>query len=247
MLQCAIYFDTVQWEYLYKQFQCVRCQRWNIEPTSYGPSWGRLRAITRPAVGNHEYGSLGATPYFQYFGAAAGEPGKGYYSYELGSWHLIAINSNCTQIGGCASGSPEELWLRADLAAHPARCTLAYWHHPRFSSGQAGDNGFMSAIWTDLYAAGADLVLNGHEHDYERFAPQDASGERDDLNGVREFVVGTGGKNHMTFKTAKENSELRDTSSFGFLDLTLGDAGYSWRFVSDPPGGLSDSGTGTCH
>ena len=214
---------------------------------SYGPSWGRLRAITRPAVGNHEYGSLGATPYFQYFGAAAGEPGKGYYSYELGSWHLIAINSNCTQIGGCASGSPEELWLRADLAAHPARCTLAYWHHPRFSSGQAGDNGFMSAIWTDLYAAGADLVLNGHEHDYERFAPQDASGERDDLNGVREFVVGTGGKNHMTFKTAKENSELRDTSSFGFLDLTLGDAGYSWRFVSDPPGGLSDSGTGTCH
>ena len=214
---------------------------------SYGPSWGRLTAITHPAVGNHEYGTPGATPYFQYFGAAAGEAGKGYYSYELGAWHLIVINSNCTQIGGCASGSPEELWLRADLAAHPARCTLAYWHHPRFSSGQAGDNGFMSAIWTNLYASGADLVLNGHEHDYERFAPQDAEGDRDDANGVREFVVGTGGKNHMTFKTIKENSEVRDTSSFGFLDLTLSDVGYSWNFVSDPPGGTTDSGTGSCH
>ena len=214
---------------------------------SYQPSWGRLKAITHPAVGNHEYGSPGATPYFQYFGPAAGDPGKGYYSYELGSWHLIAINSNCTQIGGCAAGSPEELWLRADLAAHPARCTLAYWHHPRFSSGQAGDNGLMSAIWTDLSNAGAELVLSGHEHDYERFAAQNAEGERDDARGVRQFVVGTGGKNHMMFKTIKPNSEVRDTSSFGFLQLTLNADSYSWTFVSDPPGGLSDSGTGTCH
>jgi len=214
---------------------------------SYVPSWGRLKAITHPAVGNHEYGSPGAAPYFQYFGAAAGEPGKGYYSYDLGSWHLIALNSNCAQIGGCAVGSPQELWLKADLAAHPVGCTLAYWHHPLFSSGQNGDAESMAPIWGDLYASGADVVLNGHDHDYERFAPQDAQGGRDDARGIREFVVGTGGKNHMTFKTIQPNSELHDTSSFGFLELTLSDGAYAWRFVSDPPGGLADSGRDTCH
>jgi hypothetical protein len=214
---------------------------------SYQPSWGRLKAITRPAVGNHEYGSPGAAPYFHYFGAAAGDPEKGYYSYDLGSWHLIALNSNCAQIDGCSDGSPQERWLLADLAAHPVRCTLAYWHHPRFSSGQNGDAASMDTIWRDLNAAGVDVVLNGHDHDYERFAPQDADGQRNDATGIREFVVGTGGKNHMAFKAIEPNSEVHDTSSFGFLDLTLGDGGYSWRFVSDPPGGLSDSGTGTCH
>ncbi len=214
---------------------------------SYAPSWGRLKAISHPAVGNHEYGSPGAAPYFAYFGAAAGDPAKGYYSYDLGSWHVIAINSNCLQIGGCSRGSPEETWLQADLAAHPVRCTLAYWHHPRFSSGQNGDAGSMSTIWGDLYAAGADVVLNGHDHDYERFAPQDDDGRRDDASGLREFVVGTGGKNHMTFKAIEANSEVHDTSSFGFLGLTLGDGSYSWQFVSDPPGGLSDSGSSACH
>ena len=214
---------------------------------SYVPSWGRLKAITHPAVGNHEYGSPGAAPYFQYFGAAAGEPGKGYYSYDLGSWHLIALNSNCAQIGGCAAGSPQEAWLQADLAAHPVRCTLAYWHHPLFSSGQNGDAESMSTIWGDLYAAGADVVLNGHDHDYERFAPQDAQGGRDDARGIREFVVGTGGKNHMTFRAIEPNSDLHDTSSFGFLDLTLGDGAYAWRFVSDPLGSLADSGSASCH
>ncbi len=214
---------------------------------SYQPSWGRFKAITHPTVGNHEYGSPNATPYFQYFGAAAGAPGMGYYSYEVGSWHLIVINSNCTQVGGCATGTPQELWLRADLAAHPARCTLAYWHHPRFSSGQAGDAGSMDAIWTDLYNADAELVLSGHDHDYERFAPQNPEGGSDDARGIRQFVAGTGGKNHMTFKTIKPNSELHDTSSFGFLELTLNPDSYAWKFVSDPPGGLSDSGTGSCH
>ena len=142
---------------------------------SYDPSWGRLKAITHPAVGNHEYGSPGAAPYFQYFGAAAGEPGKGYYSYDLGSWHLIALNSNCAQIGGCAVGSPQELWLRADLAAHPVRL------HARLLAPPAASPRVRTAtpsrcrpIWGDLYAAGADVVLNGHDHDYERFAPQDA-------------------------------------------------------------------------
>ncbi|MDP9259247.1 MAG: metallophosphoesterase, partial [Actinomycetota bacterium] len=214
---------------------------------SYQPSWGRLKAITHPAVGNHEYGSPGASPYFQYFGAAAGSPDKGYYSYDLGSWHLIVINSNCVQIGGCSRGSPQEVWLTADLAAHPVQCTLAYWHHPRFSSGQNGDAESMDTIWGDLYAAGADVVLNGHDHDYERFAPQNAEGQRDDTAGIREFVVGTGGKNHMTFKAIEPNSEVHDSSSFGFLDLTLSAGSYAWRFVSDPPGGFADSGSGACH
>ncbi len=214
---------------------------------SYEPSWGRLKAITHPAVGNHEYGSPGAAQYFRYFGAAAGDPERGYYSYDLGSWHLIVLNSNCARIGGCAEGSLQEVWLRADLAAHPVRCVAAYWHHPRFSSGQNGDTQAMTTIWADLYAAGADVVLSGHDHDYERFAPQDAAGVRDDSRGIREFVVGTGGKNHMKFKAIEANSEVHDTSSFGFLEVTLSDGAYAWKFVSDPPGGLSDSGSGICH
>ena len=150
---------------------------------SYDPSWGRLKAISHPVVGNHEYGSPGAAPYFKYFGSAAGEPGKGWYSYELGSWHVIAINSNCAQVSGCGVGSPQELWLRQDLAAHPARCTLAYWHHARFSSGQEGDSGSLETIWEDLFDAGAEIVLTGHDHDYERFAPQNGDGALDDVNG----------------------------------------------------------------
>jgi hypothetical protein len=214
---------------------------------SYDPSWGRLKAITHPAVGNHEYGSAGAAPYFQYFGAAAGDPAKGYYSYDLGAWHLIAINSNCSQVGGCGAGSPQEVWLRSDLAAHPGGCTLAYWHHPRFTSGDHGSDPTYSAIWSDLYAAGAELVLNGHDHDYERFAPQTDTGVRNDATGIREFVVGTGGKNHYGFKTIEPNSEIRDATSFGFLELTLSTGSYAWNFVSDTPGGLVDTGSGTCH
>ena len=138
--------------------------------------------------------------------------------------------------------------MRADLAAHRVRCTLAYFHHPRFSSGQAGDDLEMSSIWSDLVGSGVDLVLTGHDHEYERFAPQDASGGRDDAHGTREFVVGTGGKNHMTFRAAiKPNSEARNNTSFGFLDLSLGTGSYSWRFVSVPAGGFSDSGSASCH
>ncbi|MDP9259040.1 MAG: hypothetical protein M3Q31_21180 [Actinomycetota bacterium] len=214
---------------------------------SYNLSWGRFEAITHPAIGNHEYGTP-TLAYFQYFGAAAGDPATGYYSYELGSWHVIVINSNCLLIGGCDTGSPQETWVRADLAAHAARCTLAYFHHPRFSSGQAGDAVAMSAIWSDLVGSGAELVLTGHDHEYERFAPQDASGRRDDAHGTREFVVGTGGRNHMTFKAAiKPNSEVRNNTSFGFLALSLGPGSYAWRFVSVPPGGFSDSGSASCH
>ncbi len=216
---------------------------------SYQPSWGRLNPSAHPVVGNHEYGSPGAAPYFAFFGASAGTPGQGWYSYDVGSWHLIALNSNCAQIsGGCGPGSPQEVWLRADLAAHPVRCTLAYWHHPLFTSGQEGPTPAMSTFWDDLIAAGAEIVLNGHEHHYERFAPQSATGQADAAHGLRQFIVGTGGANHMTFKAAiAANSEVRDNTSFGFLDLTLGDQFYSWTFVPTAPDAFTDSGTGTCH
>ncbi|MDX6536542.1 MAG: hypothetical protein QOD37_883 [Gaiellales bacterium] len=216
---------------------------------SYKPSWGRLNAIAHPVVGNHEYGSPGAAPYFAFFGASAGTAGQGWYSFDVGSWHLIALNSNCARIaGGCGPGSPQEEWLRADLAAHPVRCTLAYWHHPLFTSGQEGPTPETSTFWNDLIAAGADIVLNGHEHHYERFAPQTTTGQPDAMRGLRQFIVGTGGVNHMSFKAATAaNSEVRDSTSFGFLDLTLGDQFYSWRFVPTAPDAFSDSGTGSCH
>ena len=215
---------------------------------SYNPSWGRLKSITHPAVGNHEYGSPGAGPYFSYFGASAGHAGQGWYSFDVGAWHLIALNSNCAIAGGCGTGSPQELWLRADLAAHPVACTLAYWHHPLFTSGHEGPTPEMTAIWNDLLTARADVVLNGHEHHYERFAPQTTTGQRDDTNGIREIVVGTGGENHMSFRAnLAANSEARDSSSFGFLELTLSTGAYSWRFVSAPQSGFSDSGSGACH
>jgi hypothetical protein len=216
---------------------------------SYHPSWGRLDSIAHPVVGNHEYGRPAAAPYFQYFGASAGTPGQGWYSYDLGAWHMIALNANCTRIaGGCGPGSPQELWLRADLAAHPVGCTLAYWHQPLFTSGQEPPTLEVRAFWDDLSAAGAEIILNGHEHLYERFAPQTPAGQRDDAHGIREFVVGTGGENHMTYHaTPAANTEARDNTSFGFLDLTLSNGTYAWSFRPDPPGGFTDSGTGTCH
>src|SRR5206468_6721592 len=154
--------------------------------TRYAPTWGTQAFRTRPVAGNHDYDTPGAAGYFGYFGAAAGQPGAGYYSYDLGAWHLVALNSNCTDAGGCAAGSPQEQWLRADLAAHPAACTLAYWHHPLFSSG---DNAFpdVRPFWDALYAARADVVLSGHDHFYERFAPQRPDSTADE-QGVRQFI-----------------------------------------------------------
>ena len=220
---------------------------------SYDPTWGRVKALTRPAVGNHEYLTAGAAGYYGYFGAAAGDPARGWYSYDLGAWHVIVLNSNCAEIGGCGPGSPQELWLAGDLAAHPRRCTLAYWHHPRYSSGQHGSDPTYQPFWNDLYAAGADVVLNGHDHIYERFAPQDAAGNLDLVRGVREFVVGTGGKNQTPFATIRPNSEARSSGVFGVLALTLYPNGYDWRFVpaapfpGDPPPAFADAGTGLCH
>lgn len=227
---------------------------------SYDPSWGRVKALTYPAVGNHEYGTAGAAGYFAYFGSAAGDPARGYYSYDLGAWHVVVLNSNCAAIGGCGPGSPQEQWLAADLAAaagfastsgiagRPGRCTLAYWHHPRFSSGQHGDDPTYQTFWEDLYAAGADLVLVGHDHIYERFAPQDPAGNADPLRGIREFVVGTGGRNQTPFATLRPNSVARSSGVFGVLALTLYPNGYDWRFVPAAGGGsFADAGTGLCH
>ena len=171
---------------------------------------------------------------------------RGYYSYEVGGWHVVALNSNCAAVGGCGAGSPQEQWLRADLAAHPASCTLAYWHHPRFSSGEHGSDPTYTAFWQALYDANADLVLVGHDHDYERFAPQTADGTRDLARGIREFVVGSGGKNLRAFPQVRANSEARDVTSLGVLELTLGSGAYEWRF-RPAVGSYSDSGSASCH
>ncbi|MGH7498811.1 MAG: DUF7594 domain-containing protein, partial [Gemmatimonadales bacterium] len=171
---------------------------------------------------------------------------RGYYSYNIGTWHLIALNSNCDFIGGCGQGSAQEQWLRADLAANSNVCTLAYWHHPRFSSGSHGNNSFMQSIWQALYDYRADLVLAGHDHDYERFGPQTATGVLDAAAGVRSFVVGTGGKEKGSFSTIRANSELRSNSSFGVLKLTLHPTSYDWRFSPIPGDPLADAGTAAC-
>jgi calcineurin-like phosphoesterase family protein len=212
----------------------------------YALSWGRFRSITHPVPGNHEYLSREAEGYYDYFGTAAGVPSRGYYSFNLGAWHLIALNSNCTFIGGCYSGSPEERWLAADLRRHPSMCTLAYWHQPRFSSGQHLNEPTYGAFWRDLFAAHADIVLNGHDHDYERFAPQDPFGHANP-SGLREFIVGTGGKSHYPFKKIQPNSVIRNDRAFGVLALTLRPHSYSWRFDSIKGSSFQDSGTAQCH
>ena len=212
----------------------------------YDPTWGARKADTRPAPGNHDYATANASGYYGYFGAAAGNPSLGYYSYEIGAWHVVALNSNCSSIGGCGAGSAQETWLRADLAANPAACTLAYWHHPRFSSGSShGNQAFMQPIWQALSDYGADIVLSGHEHNYERFGPQDADGAADPL-GIREFVVGTGGRSHYAFGAAIANSEVRNSDTFGVLALTLHPTGYDWQFVPEAGKTFTDSGTGDC-
>jgi hypothetical protein len=214
----------------------------------YEKTWGRVKSRTRPAAGNHEFHSAGATVYFNYFGAAAGDPRNGYYSYELGGWHIVVLNSECSDIGGCDAASRQVQWLRADLAAHPAACTLAYWHKPLFSSGSAHGNDYeMKAFWQALYDAHAAVVINGHDHNYERFAPQNPEGVSDAARGIREFVVGTGGKNHRPILLAKPNSESRNADAYGVLKLTLRSGAYDWQFVPEAGKSFADSGTGKCH
>jgi hypothetical protein len=212
---------------------------------SFDPIWGTLKIRTRPAPGNHDYGTPGAGGYFDYFGAAAGERGHGYYAFDLGSWHLVALNSNCSQAGGCGEGSPQLTWLRQDLATHPARCTLAYWHHPRFSSGRHGDDASVGPLYDALARAGADLVLAGHDHHYERFARQSETGARD--SGPQEIIVGTGGKSLYPEEHPHSNSEVRFHDGFGILKLTLKPDRYEWEFLAEPGVGFTDSGSEPCH
>ena len=210
---------------------------------AYGPTWGRFLAGTYPTPGNHEYRTPGAAGYFDYFGARARTRGEGWYSYQLGAWHVVALNSNCWAVD-CRA---EVAWLRADLAAHPARCTLAYWHHPRFSSGWEGGTRSVAPFWSARYAAGADLVLNGHDHDYERFAPQDPQGRADPAKGLRELVVSTGGAPALPLRATRPNSQVRQGDVFGVLRLTLEPRGYRWTFVRAAGAAFTDHGSASCH
>lgn len=215
----------------------------------YGPTWGRFKDRTRPAPGNHEYHSSGASGYVRYWGDAAGDPKKAYYSYELGKWHIISLNSECLQVGGCGRESEQGKWLQQDLAQHPTACTLAYFHRPLFSSGLAhGRDPELQPLWEILYRGGADVIINGHDHDYERFAPQDPEGKADSQHGIREFVVGTGGKNtHRIIGPGQANSEDRQADTYGVLKLTLHAESYDWEFVPEAGKKFTDSGTGKCH
>jgi hypothetical protein len=213
----------------------------------YNPVWGDVKGRTRPVPGNHDYGTSGAAPYFAYFGANAGTPGEGWYAYDLGAWRIYALNSNCDEIGGCGSGSAQENWLIGDLIANPRQCVAAIWHHARFSSGDHGNSTLMAAIFTDLYNAGADLVITGHGHNYERFAPLNPSGAVDPANGIRQFVVGTGGASLTPFGTIRTGSEVRNATTHGVIKLTLNAGNYSWEFVPVAGQSFTDSGTQSCH
>jgi acid phosphatase type 7 len=218
----------------------------------YAPAWGRFKDRTRPALGNHEYADPKASGYFQYWGARAGPQGKGYYSYDLGDWHIVVMNTNCDaqDLGGCAAGTPQEAWLRQDLAKHPNACILAYGHHALFSSGVFKSHAIhpeLKQLWEDLYAAHADLILAGHEHSYERFAPQDPEGKGDPAHGIREIVAGTGGRSHDLLGFATPNSEVRDWDTYGVLKLTLGPGRYTWEFIPAAGGTFTDKGSAICH
>jgi hypothetical protein len=212
----------------------------------YHPSWGSFKSRTRPAVGNHEYLTPKARGYAEYFGDAAGERSRLYYSFDIGAWHLVALNSNCSMVGGCGVDSPQERWLRDDLAKHSNRCTLAYWHHPRFSSGRHGSFESMIPIWRALYDAGVDVVLGGHDHHYERFARQDPDGRGDETRGIRQFVVGTGGKNLTPLGDPLANSEVRSDEALGVLRLALAPDRYEWSFIAVQGESVSDDGSEKC-
>jgi len=212
----------------------------------YDPNWGRHKARTRPASGNHEYHTPGAAGYFEYFGEAAGDPGAGWYSYDLGAWHIVVLNSNCAEIGGCTRSSAQGLWLEADLAANPRTCTLAAWHHPRYSSGSSHRSSTATRdLYDILHGHGADVILTGHDHDYERFAPQDAFGGADPT-GPTQFVVGTGGGDLRSMGSLVPNSLTSAGNLYGVLELTLHDASYDWQFLPTPGYTYTDSGSASC-
>lgn len=209
----------------------------------YEPTWGKFKDRTRPAPGNHEYHTNGASGYFAYFGDQAGPAGRGYYSYDLGSWHIISLNSEID----ASANSAQSTWLKADLANHPAACTLAYWHKPLFTSGaQHAPELAMQPLFAILYDAGAEILLSGHNHQYERFGPQRPDGTPDEISGIREFVVGSGGAPLYDFSTPEPNSEVRH-KGHGVLKLTLKASSYSWEFVPITRGTFTDVGNGVCH
>ncbi len=212
---------------------------------SYDPTWGRFKSISHPVPGNHEGSASG---YFKYWGSQAGTAGKGWYSYNVGSWHILAINSQQCSQTGCGAGSEQEKWVKADLAANPKACTLAYWHQPRWASGSAnGDNAYMSTIYTDLYNSNADVVLAGHNHAYERFAPMNPSGARDNARGIQEIIAGTGGEDHAGSAALRANSLVRNSKTFGVLKLTLHAGSYNWNFQPEAGATFTDSGSRACH
>ncbi len=216
--------------------------------TCFLPLWGDHMERFHPVPGNHDYDQPDAKRYFKTFGLAAGEPGQGYYSFEIGSWHVIALNSNCAEIGGCGPGSAQYAWLENDLATHTNTCTLAYWHHPLFSSSQKGGAEELRPTWQLLYDANADLVLNGHDHLYERFAPQTPNGQPDPLRGMRQFIVGTGGSElGGVRRDPPPTGELQIMGVFGFLQLTLHPNSYDWQFIPQPGATQTDQGSQTCH
>lgn len=214
----------------------------------YASSWGRHKARTRPAVGNHDYEIPNASAYFRYFGSAAGEPDKGYYSYDLGDWHIVVLNSNCKEIDGCKKGSEQEQWLRGDLAAHPTPCTLAYLHHPLWSSQLSSSTPAVRPLYEAMYDHGVDVVLTGHAHNYERFLPLDPTGKPDDTRGLRQIVVGTGGRSHGNISDGYvlANSEVRNDDTFGVLRITLRPSSYDWQFIPVAGKTFVDDGSAPC-
>jgi len=213
----------------------------------YRPTWGKYKKRTKPAVGNHEYHTPGARPYFEYFGKKAGKPGRGYYSYDRGSWHIVALNSNCDEVG-CRSRSRQAGWLRRDLRKHRSRCTLAYFHHPLYASGRDEDNPEVRPFWTILHNRGADVILSAHAHRYERFAPMTPSGKRSVKRGIRQFIVGTGGAPGQAQKGPNDpRMQAKRVGTPGVLKLRLGSGSYRWKFVPVANRSFTDSGKDRCH
>ena len=209
----------------------------------YAPTWGRFLNRTRPTPGNHDYNTVNATAYYAYFGARAGKQGQGYYAFTLGAWRIIMLNSNIDM----GAGSPQLTWLEAELKANPAQCSLSIWHHPRFSSGLHGSDKRSSAVWDALFKAGVDVIVNGHDHDYERFAPQTPLGITDAARGIRQFVIGTGGAGLRGFLLPRAGSEVKNAQTWGVIRLTLNANSYSWRFIPVAGKTFTDTGSSPCH
>ncbi|HEV2092853.1 MAG TPA: metallophosphoesterase [Rubrobacter sp.] len=214
----------------------------------YDPTWGKYKKRTKPSVGNHEYITAGARPYYNYFGWRAGKPGRGYYSYDRGSWHIVVLNSNCNQVGGCERRSAQGRWLRRDLADHRSRCTLAYFHHPLYATGMNTPTPQVRPLWRMLHDRRADVILNGHAHRYERHAPMTPSGNRS-ANGIRQFVVGTGGADGggEIYRSQAPNLQRVEVGTPGVLKLGLRAESYAWKFVPIAGKSFTDSGTTSCH